>query len=152
MERRGELRTFPGRVTPADAFLLSLASEIAGSEVICLAADRFRQAEVIQVLSKIDLAWPIEWRGQGWLDGSEDVRLAQKEIYEARPRTTENLMLESAIAESAIIRDPAGNGKLDRAHRRGRIDAIQATVLALAAGRRVRPSLEDRSEPFVWAS
>ncbi|MEM7026281.1 MAG: hypothetical protein AAF637_27445, partial [Pseudomonadota bacterium] len=35
MERRGELRTFPGRVTPADAFLLSLAHRIAGSEVIC---------------------------------------------------------------------------------------------------------------------
>lgn len=148
MQRREELQAFPGKVTPVDAFLLTLASRIGGNDVVCMAADRFRQAEVLQVMDKADLAWPIEWRGQGWKDGSEDVRGAQKEIYEARPKTVENLMLESAIAESAVIRDPAGNPKLDRAHRRGRIDAIQAAVLAMAAGRRLRPALEDDRESF----
>jgi hypothetical protein len=74
--------------------------------------------------------------------------LAQKEIYAGKPKVLENVMLRSAIAESKISRDPAGAGKLDRAHRRGRIDAIQAAVLALAAGRRYRPSLEDQREPM----
>lgn len=133
MQARGELQVFPGKTTPVDQFLSTLASRIAGSDVACMAADRFRKAEVLQVLENADIGWSIDWRGQGWLDGSEDVRGAQKEIYEARPKTVENLMLENAIAESAILRDPAGNPKLDRAHRRGRIDAIQATVLALAA-------------------
>ena len=148
MQRRRELQAFPGKVTPVDAFLLSLASRIGGNDVVCMAADRFRQAEVLQVMEKADLAWPVEWRGQGWKDGSEDVRGAQKEIYEGRPKALDNLMLESAIAESAVIRDPAGNPKLDRAHRRGRIDAIQAAVLAMASGRRLRPALEDDRESF----
>lgn len=145
MARRGELQTYPGRTTPVDEFLASLAARIAGSEVAVLAADRFRQAEVLQVMDNT-ASWPIAWRGQGWLDGSEDVRCAQKEIYETRPRTLENLMLENAISESAVLRDPVGNPKLDRASRRGRIDAIQATVLALAAGRRLRPMLESKRE------
>lgn len=149
MERRGELQTYPGKTTPVDQFLLSIAGRIADSEVALLTADRFRQAEVLQVMDRADTGWSIEWRGQGWKDGGEDVRLAQKEIYEARPKTLESLMLESAVSESAISRDPAGNPKLTRAHRRGRIDAIQATVLALAAGRRLRPQLETRREPRI---
>lgn len=142
MEQRGELRTYPGRVTPADEFLTSLAERIGYSDVALMAADRYRKAEMLQVFDKLALRWPVEWRGQGWLDGAADVRDAQREILQGRPKVLESLVLESAITESAIARDPAGNPKLDRSSRRGRIDAIQATELALAASRRVRERLE----------
>lgn len=142
MERRGELRTYPGRVTPADEFRTSLAERIGDSDVAVMTADRYRKAEVLQVFDKLGLRWPVEWRGQGWLDGAVDVRDAQREILQGRPKVLESLMLESAITESSIARDPAGNPKLDRSSRRGRIDAIQACVLALAVGRRVRERLE----------
>ena len=39
-----------------------------------------------------------------------------------------------SIANSSISRDAAGNCKLDRATQRGRIDTLQAGVLALGLG------------------
>lgn len=144
MERLGELRTFPGRVTPVDEFLLHLADRVAGSDSIKVVGDGYRRSENLQVLDKLGAGWHFELRKGGAYDGAEDVRTAQKEIYEGVPKTLENLMLESAIAESSIERDRMGNGLLSMAHRRGRIDAIQATVLALAAGRRLRSELEGR--------
>ncbi len=45
-------------------------------------------------------------------------------------------MLEHAIASSSIVRDAAGNPKLDKSKQRQRIDALQAAVLALGLGSR----------------
>ena len=44
--------------------------------------------------------------------------------------------MEAAIANSCIARDASGNPKLDKAKSRGRIDALQAGVIALGIGKR----------------
>ena len=54
------------------------------------------------------------------------------------------MLLANAIAESAIRRDDAGNPALDKGRSRGRIDALQAGVIALGIGRRWRPSKRKR--------
>ena len=52
--------------------------------------------------------------------------------------------MESAIAETVIGRDTNGNPRLDKARSKGRIDALQAAVLAVGLGRRWRlPSPEE---------
>ena len=45
MEARGELRTYPGRVTPVGRFLVDFAAYLGDAEVVGFAADRYRQAE-----------------------------------------------------------------------------------------------------------
>ena len=145
MRERGEIRTYPGKVTPVGRFLRDCAASIEGAEVIGCIADRYRQAEAAQSLNESDIGWHMEWRATGaGRDGSADIRAFQSEVLEAHLRTAPSLLMESAIAECAIGRDTNGNPRLDKARSRGRIDALQAAVLAVGAGRRWRlPSPEE---------
>lgn len=142
MQDAGELSTYPGRVTDVAAFFESCANRLAG-ETVRMAADRYRRAEVEQAMADAGLTWPVEWRGRGHshtADGSADVRAFQKQALSGRIKTVRSLMMEQAIAQSSVVRDAAGNPKLSKATAMGRIDALQAGVLAAGLGARA-PSL-----------
>ena len=132
LHREGELVTYPGRVTPADEFLAQVAGDLAGERIAHIAADRYRKAEVEDALRKRGLAWAPRWRGQGWRDGAEDVRAFQRALLAERVRCAPSRAVRAAIAESRLVRDEAGNPKLDKSRRRGRIDALQAVLLAVS--------------------
>lgn len=137
MAERGELATFPGRVTPCGPFLASVAERLAGETVMLAVADRYRMAEGLDALAAAGVAWPMEWRAQGaGRDGSADVRALQRSIEGGRLRPGKSLMLESAILESAVRHDANGNPALEKSRSRGRIDALAAAVLAVGAGTR----------------
>ena len=65
MADRGELRTYPGRVTPVGRFLVDFAAELEGEVVAGFAADRYRRSELLDALQDAGLHWRCEWRGQG---------------------------------------------------------------------------------------
>ena len=133
MQRRGELRTYPGRVTNVSAFLGDVAVALAGERVIRAGADRYRRAEAIQALERARVKWPITWRGTGahaTADGSHDVRAAQRLILGGKLKTRESLVMRKAIADSSIRYDPAGNPALEKAREKGRIDLLSALVIA----------------------
>ena len=133
MESRGELKTYAGRITPVGEFLKDCAARLAGERVLVAGADRFRRAEATQALESANLRWPMEWRGQGAsarADGSHDVRAAQRVVLSRKLRTLQSLLLESAIRESVIRRDGAGNPALDKARKNARIDALSAFVIS----------------------
>ena len=137
MFERGELLTFPGRVTPVAEFLQRIAGELAGELVGKAASDRYRQAEAVDALSNASVNWPIEWRAVGsGAHGSADVRAFQKSVEGGTLRPGDCLILESAIAESVIRYDGNGNPSLDKARGRGRIDCLAAAVLAVGIGSR----------------
>ena len=133
MEARGELKIYAGRVVPVERFLLDCAERLGGERVLVAGADRFRRAEATQALESARLRWPMEWRGQGAsarADGSHDVRAAQRVVLSRKLRTLQSLLLESAIKESVIRRDGAGNPALDKARKNARIDSLSAFVIA----------------------
>ena len=133
MEARAELKTYAGRLVPVGEFLKDCAARLAGERVLVAGADRFRRAEATQALESANLRWPMEWRGQGAsarADGSHDVRAAQRAVLSRKLRTAQSLLLESAIKESVIRRDPSGNPALDKARKNARIDSLSAFVIA----------------------
>ena len=137
MESRGELRTYGGRVTPAALFLADCAARLGDSRVKAAGADRYRKAEVEDALGAAGLRWPMTWRGQGAsasADGSHDVRAFQRLVLSERLRVQTSLLLRSAISESVIRRDAAGNPALDKRRQHGRIDALSAAVIAAGLG------------------
>ena len=143
MQAAGELVTFPGRVTPVAAFLDRLQSSLYGQRVMACGCDRYRREEMLQAMSEAGITWPMVFRGQGasaTADGSADVRAFQEEVLTRAAKPCRSLMLEAAIANSSIARDAAGNPKLDKAKAKGRIDALQAGVIAFGLGRRWRRS------------
>ena len=137
MADRGELRTWPGRVTPVGKFLAWVVEELAGEEVATAAADRYRQAEAQDALDAAAVSWPMDWRAQGsGKDGSEDIRHFQRAVEGATLRPGQSLLLKSAIQESVLRYDGNGNPALHKGRQRGRIDALSAGVLAVGAGSR----------------
>ena len=151
MVERGELTVYPGvRVTPVAPFLSDFLGRLDGAPV-AIVADRYRQAEAEDVYAAVGYRGRLVWRGQGWMDASADVRAFQRAVIDTRLRVGDNLLLESAIMESALAIDPAGNAKLDKARARGRIDAASASVLAVGEAERVmaRPTAAARYRGLV---
>ena len=60
--------------------------------------------------------------------------------------------MESAIAESAIRYDAAGNPALDKDRQQSRIDVLQAAVIRGRAGRRGRRSVQPLPAPLAQAT
>ena len=81
MAERGELRVYPGRVTPVAAFLGDVAADLSGCRVHRLSADGYKDAEVLDALERAGLRWPYEFRRVGaGKDGGRDCRAAQRLI------------------------------------------------------------------------
>ena len=151
MAERGEIRTYPGRVTPVGKFLVDMAGLLKDQEVIGAVADRYRKAEAEQALAVAAIEWPMEWRAVGsGPHGSADIRAFQSEVLEAHLRTAPSMLMESAIRESIVTRDTNRNPRLDKARNKGRIDALQAAVLAVGMGRRWRlPSPDEEDSDLL---
>ena len=131
MERRGELRTYPGRVVKPDAFLQDVQTDLAGVHVEAAAADSYKDSEVMDFLDRASVRWPIDFRRVGaGKDGGRDIRSFQRLIVQKRFRMAENLSLATAIAKSTLRRDANGNPGLNRMNSRGRIDVLSAAVIA----------------------
>lgn len=135
MIREGELKLYPGRVTPVVAFLEEFFTEIGKmGRVLCVGADRHRRAEAEMAFADAGLPFlKVYWRGQGaaaTADGSRDVRAFQRYVLGREMATPGSTMLESAIASSVLRFDGAGNPALDKARNNARIDALSAAVIA----------------------
>ena len=136
MVREGELKTYPGRVTPVAPFLADFFAELAdlGGRPIAIGADRYRQAECQQAFEDVGLPFiTVHWRGKGasaTADGSHDVRAFQKLVLDRQLQTAGSTMLEAAIASSVLRFDGAGNPAIDKTGAMARIDALSAAVIA----------------------
>ena len=131
MARRGELRTYPGRVVPVDRFLADVREALGEARVRTVAADGYKDSEVRDWLDRAGVRWPIQFRRVGaGKDGGRDIRRFQRAVIDREFRMVESLALVTAISKSTIRRDGNGNPGLDRASSRGRIDLLSAMVIA----------------------
>ena len=138
MRERGELVTYPGRVTPVSAFLTDLFDRVDLHTVAGAAADRYRKAEALQAMDDAGVNVPVEWRPMGsGPQGSFDIRCFQRAVLERRLFPGDSLLLESAVSDSAIREDGNGNPALERGRSRGRIDALASSVLSVGLGERM---------------
>ena len=141
MERRGELRTYPGRTVPITAFVADLKSDLAGADVRQAVADSYK-AEGLRDC----MPWPLTvMRSGAGPDGSASVRAFKRQVLTGGLSLTSNLSLASAIKESTLRRDGNGNPAIDRARSHGRIDVLSAAILAVGAGAKHRATRRLRS-------
>ena len=145
MQRDGELKLYPGRVTPVIPFLQEFFLEVGSmARVIQIGCDRHRRAEAVTAFREAGIpGYRVAWRGQGasaTADGSHDVRAFQRLVRTCRLKTRGSVMLESAIASSMLRYDSAGNPALDKAHSAARIDALSAAVIAAGLAEMASPA------------
>ena len=137
--RRGELLVAGDQVSDIGV-LLSEALERWGEPAL-IAADRFKKSELIQHLNALDFAVDVVLRGQGYRDGSEDVRAFQLAALQGQVTPVKSLLLRASMSEARLIGDVAGNWKLGKGTEGGRRsrakdDIVAAMILAVAVGRR----------------
>ena len=141
MRDRGELVQLGGRVVPVGPFLVECLRRFGRPS--CIAADRYRQGELMDGATEARLTLPVpSWRGQGFRDGSEDVRGFRAAVLEGQVSAPVSLALRASLAEAVTVSDVAGNAKLAKAgegqrRRRGRDDLAAAVILAVAEGVRM---------------
>ena len=138
MLHAGELVQLGGRVVPVGAFLEEVVRRFGKPQAI--AADRWRAGELEDGASEVRLGLPEPtWRGQGWRDGAQDVRLFRAAALEGKIAAEVSLSMRAALAEARVVADNSANEKLAKAgegqkRRRGRDDLAAATILAVAEG------------------
>ena len=146
MHERGELIISGERVSSIAGLLAECLRRWGKpSAIVC---DRWRNAEMRQELdrARFPSGAAIVIRGQGFKDGSEDVRDFRKAILDGFVRAPVSLLLLlSALNEARVITDAAGNSKLAKNGEGGRRkvardDAAAASILAIAEGQRRRVS------------
>ena len=150
MQERGELVTMGQTTVPVGRFLSSIVAALDGQSPAAIVGDRFRHAEFIEALRSAALDnIPFITRGFGWKDGSEDCERLRRAVFEGQVKSTPSLLLRSAFAEAITLVDPAGNHKLAAGRSTGRIDAVSATVVAVAQGVRMLAAPE-RKTRMAW--
>ena len=140
MHERGELLTLGQRVTDIGS-LLTVGLERFGRPAV-IACDRWREKELRDALDAIGFPQAaVVVRGQGFLDGSQDLREFKVAALDGRIRTPVSLLMRSAMAEARTVSDASGNEKLSKSTEGGRRmrakdDAVAASILAVAVGSR----------------
>ncbi|MCA3446725.1 MAG: terminase [Rhodobacter sp.] len=150
MQARGELTTLGANTVPVAAWLADILRHVEGQSIAALVADRYKQAELSEAMERAGVNCPVIWRGMGFRDGGEDIERFRRAAFDGMVRSKPSLLLQSAFADAVCLRDPANNLKLAKARSKGRIDAVAATVLAVAEGARItaRPRRKAR---MAWA-
>ena len=141
MSDRAELVTTPGQAADPPALIREAVKR--WGRPVAVVADRFRHRELADGMKAAGLTVPLVLRGQGYRDGSEDVRDFRVSVARGEVTPAVSLLLRFAMSGAVTVSDPAGNAKLARAsegnrRQRHRDDAAAAAVLAVAYGHRNR--------------
>jgi phage terminase large subunit-like protein len=150
MAEAGELRVLGERTVPVRDWLQQVLAHVAGEPVAAILADRLKQGGFGDGLDAAGCRVPVTWRGFGWKDGAEDIARFRTMVHERRIAAPRSLLLRSALADSVVLTDPAGNPKLAKGRALGRTDAA-AAILATFEGHRIvtRPVRPMRAR--IWA-
>ena len=138
MRDAGELVQLGGRVVPIGAFLREAVQRFGKPQAI--SADRWRAGELEDGVRQAGLSLPEPtWRGQGFKDGAEDIRLFRGAVLDGKVAAPVSLAMRSALSEAKTVTDASANEKLARSgqgqhRRRGRDDLAAAIILAVAEG------------------
>lgn len=152
MEKRGELETLGERVVPVSAWVRAILARVQGCNIVAIVADQFRQSLVQEGLRGANAYHiPLVLRRNGWYHGGEDCNRWRAAILEGEVKTLPSLLLRSAIADAILQRDDGGNVRLSKTKSVSRIDALSASVLAVAHGQRLNALPRQRAPRVAWA-
>ena len=141
MHERNELLTLGTHTSDISGLLRTVLERWGIPDSITI--DRWREADLREALDVVEFPYiQIVVRGQGFKDGSEDVRLMRRAVLDGKVTPVVSLLLRNAMSEARVVTDAAGNSKLAKQTEggrrlRARDDAAAAAILAISAGSRI---------------
>lgn len=131
--KQGLLRTTPGKSIDYEWVAVEIAKLCEGLRVLGIAFDRYRMKLLKPHFDRAGVTLPLVEFGQGYVSMSPAVQATEIELLHDRVRHGNHPVLTMCASNAVVIRDPAGNRKLDKAKSTGRIDGMVAKVMALGA-------------------
>ena len=131
--RQGLLRTTPGASVDYAHVASDMLQIFDGINLVACAFDRWRINELQRELDRLGAELPlVEW-GQGFASMAGALDALECELLNGRIAHGGNPVLTMCAANAVIVKDPAGNRKLDKSRATGRIDGMQALAQAMGA-------------------
>lgn len=144
---QGLIRTTPGVAVDYEYVARQIGEICEGLPVAKIGYDRYRFKTLEAQMQKIGVTLPFEPFGQGYVSMAPAMDVAEIDFLRTAIRHGGNPVLTMCAANAVVIKDPAGNRKLDKAKSTGRIDGLVALVMA----RGVASAAEAPEGPSVYA-
>lgn len=129
---QGFIKTTPGATVDYEFVARQLADLMVDINVTAIAYDRWRIELLKKELERIDIELPLMDWGQGFKDMAPSLDALEGKILNAQLRHGAHPVLTMCASNALVIRNPAGDRKLEKMKTSGRIDGLVA--LAMAAG------------------
>jgi phage terminase large subunit-like protein len=124
------MHTTPGATVDYEFVAQDILAILSNLNVQAIAYDRWRIEILKKEFMQLDAELPlIEW-GQGFKDMSPAIDALEAELLNGRVAHENHPVLTMCAANAIVIKDAAGNRKLDKQKASGRIDGIVAMAMA----------------------
>lgn len=128
---QGFIRTTPGVAVDYEFVARDIAAQMAGLNLRGIAYDRYRFKTLAKKFEDIGVELPfVEW-GQGYVSMAPAIDATEIEFLNDRVVHGGNPVLRMCAANAVIIKDAAGNRKLDKSKSTGRIDGMQSLTMMI---------------------
>lgn len=128
---QGFIEAVPGVAVDYEYVARKISEICEGLQVAKIAYDRFRFKTLEAQMQKLGVTLPFEPVGQGYLSMAPAMDVTEIAFLNEQVRHGANPVLTMCAANAVVIKDPAGNRKLDKAKSTGRIDGMVALVMAM---------------------
>lgn len=132
---QGHLRTTPGKTVDYEFVVNEIAEAMEGRDVALVSFDRWRIDVFKKELERAELVWPMQPFGQGFKDMSPAIDNLESELLNGKIAHGMHPVLTMCASNATIIKDAAGNRKLDKMKSTGRIDGMVALTMAIGAAK-----------------
>ena len=131
--KAGHLLTTPGKSIDYEFVAAEMARLCSGLNVRGIAFDRYRMALLKPHLDRAGVTLPMQDFGQGYASMSPAVQSLEAELLHERLLHGKHPVLTMCANNAVVIRNPAGDRKLDKSKSTGRIDGMVSLAMAIGA-------------------
>jgi phage terminase large subunit-like protein len=133
----GFLHVTPGSTVDYEYVAEQIIQIVSGLNVKFIAYDRWRMEILRKEFTRNGVELPLVECGQGYKDMSPAIDTLESELLNGRLRHGMHPVLTMCAANAIVIKDQAGNRKIDKAKSTGRIDGLVALAMAFHAANMV---------------
>jgi phage terminase large subunit-like protein len=143
--RQGYMHTTPGRTVDYEYVAQDIATILDNLNVKSIGYDRWRIEVLRKEFDRIGVELPLIEFGQGFKDMSPAIDSVESELLNARVAHGNHPVLTMCAANSVIMKDPAGNRKLNKMKSTGRIDGMVAMTMAFGVASKTNDDFDEAS-------
>lgn len=131
--KQGLLRTTSGASVDYEFVVNDVAEILSDFDITSMAFDRWRIEQFKKEAENIGLTLPLMEFGQGFKDMGPAVDTLESLMLNGRIRHGMHPVLTMCAVNAVVVKDAAGNRKLDKSKATGRIDGMVALTMSVGA-------------------